>query len=82
MLSAGTWTLGVAFQALVLFIPLIKLGLKYKPQWRIRGIGLRSMGPVAAWSLGVVGVQEVANIVNARITNSAPFAGHDSCTAS
>ena len=77
MLSAGTWTLGVAFQALVLFIPLIKLGFKYKPQWGIRGIGLRSMGPVAAWSLGVMGVQEVANIVNARITNGAPFAGHD-----
>lgn len=77
MLSAGTWTLGVAFQALVLFIPLIRLGFRYKPKWGIRGIGLRSMGPVAAWSLGVMGIQEVANIVNARITNGAPFAGHD-----
>ena len=77
MLSAGTWTLGVAFQALVLFIPLIRLGFKYRPTWGIRGIGLRSMGPVAAWSLGVMGIQEVSNIVNARITNGAPFAGHD-----
>ena len=77
MLSAGTWTLGVAFQALVLFVPLIRLGFRYRPKWGIRGIGLRSMGPVAAWSLGVMGVQEVANIVNARITNGAPFAGHD-----
>ncbi|MBW3095556.1 hypothetical protein KIH75_09505, partial [Bifidobacterium sp. 64T4] len=77
MLSAGTWTLGVAFQALVLFIPLFRLGFKYKPKWGIRGIGLRSMGPVAAWSLGITGVQEVANIVNARITNGAPFAGND-----
>ena len=30
-LTAGTWTLGVAFQALVLFIPLTKIGLKYRP---------------------------------------------------
>lgn len=77
MLSAGTWTLGVAFQALVLFIPLIRMGFKYKPQWGLRGIGLRSMGPVAAWSLGVTGVQELANIINTRITNGAPFAGND-----
>ena len=33
-LTAGTWTLGVAFQALVLFIPLTKIGLKYRPTLR------------------------------------------------
>ena len=53
-LTAGTWTLGVAFQALVLFIPLTRIGLKYRPQFGLRGIGLRSMGPVAAWSVGIV----------------------------
>ncbi|KFJ01429.1 murein biosynthesis integral membrane protein MurJ [Bifidobacterium stellenboschense] len=77
MLTAGTWTLGVAFQAIVLFIPLMRLGLHYRPQWGVSGIGLKAMGPVAAWSVGVMGVQELANIVNARITNGAPFAGND-----
>ena len=77
MLTAGTWTLGVAFQAVILFVPLMRLGLHYRPHWGVSGIGLKAMGPVAAWSVGVMGVQELANIVNARITNGAPFAGND-----
>ncbi|KFI40773.1 putative integral membrane protein MviN [Bifidobacterium actinocoloniiforme DSM 22766] len=74
-LTAGAWTLGVAFQALVLFIPLIQSGFTYRPRWGLKGIGLRSMGPVAAWSLGVVVIDQLANIVNARITNGAPLEG-------
>ena len=77
MLTAGTWTLGVAFQALILFAPLLRMGFRYRPQWGLSGIGLKSMGPVAAWSVGVMGVQEISNIVTARITNGAPFAGGD-----
>ncbi|WP_152973603.1 murein biosynthesis integral membrane protein MurJ [Bifidobacterium aesculapii] len=76
-LTAGAWTLGVAFQAVILFAPLMRLGIHYRPQWGVSGIGLKAMGPVAAWSVGVMGVQELANIVNARITNGAPFAGDD-----
>ncbi len=76
-LTAGAWTLGVAFQALVLFVPLLRLGFRYRPCFGIHGIGLRSMGPVAAWSFGVMVVQELANIINTRITNGAPAAGGD-----
>ncbi|MBW3081381.1 murein biosynthesis integral membrane protein MurJ [Bifidobacterium saguinibicoloris] len=76
-LTAGTWTIGVAFQALILFVPLMRSGLKYRPQWGVSGIGLKAMGPVAAWSMGVMGMQEITNIVNARISNGAPFAGGD-----
>ena len=65
-LTAGTWTLGVAFQALVLFIPLTRIGLKYRPKFGVHGIGLRSMGPVAAWSLGIVGVDQIVNIIVTR----------------
>ncbi|WP_425605050.1 lipid II flippase MurJ [Bombiscardovia apis] len=75
-LTAGAWTLGVAFQALILFIPLIRSGFVYRPRWGLKGIGLRSMGPVAAWSLGVVVIDQLANIVNARITNGAPLEGN------
>lgn len=76
-LTAGAWTLGVAFQALVLFVPLLRLGFTYRPCFGIHGIGLKSMGPVAVWSFGVMVVQELANIVNTRITNGAPAAGGD-----
>lgn len=72
-LTAGTWTLGVAFQALVLFMPLTKIGLKYRPQFGLRGIGLRSMGPVAAWSVGIVVIDQLANIVITRTSTNAPM---------
>lgn len=71
-LTAGTWTLGVGFQALILFLPLMHLGIRYRPNWGFRGIGLRSMGPVAAWSVGIVAVDQLATIINTRITTSAP----------
>ena len=75
-LTAGAWTLGVAFQALVLFIPLIMSGFRYRPRWGLRGIGLRSMGSVAAWSMCVVIINQLANVVNARINNGAPLEGN------
>lgn len=75
-LTAGAWTLGVAFQALVLFIPLIMSGFRYRPRWGLRGIGLRSMGSVAAWSMCVVVINQLANVVNARINNGAPLEGN------
>lgn len=78
-LTAGTWTLGVAFQALVLFIPLTRIGLKYRPKFGVHGIGLRSMGPVAAWSLGIVGVDQIVNIIVTRVATSAPFKVRNSC---
>lgn len=71
-LTAGTWTLGVAFQALILFVPLFHIGIHYRPSWGIRGIGLRSMGSVAGWSLGIVLMGQASNIVNTRILTSAP----------
>lgn len=71
-LTAGAWTLGVACQALVLFIPLAHCGIRYRPRWGIRGIGLRSMGPVAAWSLGIVIIDQLITIVDTRVTMSAP----------
>ena len=76
MLTAGTWTLGVAVQALVLFIPLFRLGVHYRWRWGVHGIGLRSMGSVAAWSLGIVGVDQLLTILSTRITTNAPLRAH------
>ena len=53
-LTAGAWTAGVAFQALVLFIPLLRCGIHYRPRWGLHGLGLRSMGQVAVWSIDMV----------------------------
>ncbi|MBW3088660.1 oligosaccharide flippase family protein [Bifidobacterium sp. 82T24] len=77
MLTAGTWTLGVAFQALVLFIPLLRIGLKYRIRWGLHGIGLRSMGKVAVWSLALTVLNLVIGMVTSQINTGAPHAGHD-----
>lgn len=71
-LTAGAWTLGVAFQALILFLPLRKIGLHYRPSWGIHGFGLRSMGSVAAWGIGIVIVDQLQTIVNQRVLTSVP----------
>ncbi len=73
LLTAGFWTLGVAAQALVLFWPLMKSGIHYRPSFGIRDIGLRAMGPVAAWSTGIVIVTQIVVMITTHITTSVPF---------
>lgn len=76
-LTAGTWTLGVAFQALILFVPLIRLGFKYRPSFGLTGFGLKAMGPVALGSLGVVAITQISDIVLTRIATLAPQRAHE-----
>lgn len=49
-------TVGVAAQALILFWPLARLGLKIRPRFGWRGIGLAAAGKLGGWTLatGVV----------------------------
>jgi putative peptidoglycan lipid II flippase len=46
-LLAGTATLGVVAQGLVLLWPLWRTGFRYRPRLRLRGVGLGSAGAVA-----------------------------------
>ena len=71
-LTAGAWTLGVAVQAIILFIPLFRLGFRFHWKFGVRGIGLRTMGPIAAWSLGIVVIDQIANIITTRVLTGAP----------
>ncbi|MBW3092769.1 murein biosynthesis integral membrane protein MurJ, partial [Bifidobacterium sp. 82T10] len=75
-LTAGTWTLGVAFQALILFLPLTRCGIRYRPRFGVAGIGLKSMGSVAGWSVGIVILDQLVNIITTNITTSAPDQAH------
>ena len=34
------------------------------------------MGPVAAWSLGIVGIDQIVNVILTRIATSAPYRAH------
>ena len=57
---AGTTTLGIAMQALVLFIPLRRLGMHLRPNFGWRGIGLREPAKLAAWTLAAGAVANLS----------------------
>jgi putative peptidoglycan lipid II flippase len=60
---AGTATLGVAVQALVLFFFWKRIGLRYRPDFRWRGVGLGTAGKLAGWTFGMLMVTQLAGIV-------------------
>ncbi|WP_227423783.1 murein biosynthesis integral membrane protein MurJ [Pengzhenrongella sicca] len=82
-LLAGTTTLGVIAQALVLLIPLRRSGFQYRPRWGVRGVGLGQAGRVASWTfvglvvgqLGIIVVTRVASAVAAAVEPGAAAAG-------
>ncbi|WP_432510221.1 murein biosynthesis integral membrane protein MurJ [Kineococcus sp. SYSU DK001] len=73
-LLAGTATLGIVAQALVLFWPLRRAGFRYRPRWGFRGIGLRSAGRVAGWTFAAVVVGQAVFFFT---TNTASRAGQE-----
>lgn len=73
-LLAGTATLGVVAQALVLVVPLYRSGFRFRPVWGLRGHGLGKASSVALWAfaalavgqLGFLAVSNVAAAASAR----------------
>jgi putative peptidoglycan lipid II flippase len=79
LLLAGTATLGVAAQAVVLFLFWRRAGLRYRPDFHWRGVGLGSTGRTAGWLFGMVVVTQLAGIVQ---TNVASLATGDAAAVS
>jgi putative peptidoglycan lipid II flippase len=70
-LLAGTATLGVAAQALVLVVPLRRLGFRYRPVWGLRGSGLGSASRVAMWTFAAIAVSQLGFIVTSKVMTRA-----------
>ena len=68
---AGTATLGVALQALVLIVPLRRSGFRYRPVWGFRGAGLGSASRVAMWTFAAIGVSQLGFIVTSKVMTRA-----------
>ncbi len=68
---AGSATLGVSLQALVLLLPLRAVGFRFRPRWRWRGTGLRSAGLVAGWTFAALLCTQIAFLVLSRISTGA-----------
>lgn len=69
-LAAGH-TVGIVAQALLLLWPLSKLGLKIRPKFGLKGMGLRSTGQIAAWTLVAMLIGNVANLLYFRLISGA-----------
>jgi putative peptidoglycan lipid II flippase len=66
LLGIGT-TLGVVMQALVLVPVLRRAGYRFRPSRGFRGAGLSVAGGLAAWTIGLVLVNQVAYAVIVRL---------------
>ena len=66
-LLAGSATLGVAVQALVLFWFWRRAGLRYRPDFAWRGVGLRSTAGVASWTFGMLLLTTIAGFVETSV---------------
>lgn len=70
-LVAGSATLGVASQALILFAFWRKAGLSFRIDFGFRGIGLGTMGKVALWTFLTVLLTQAVGLFNTRVMNLA-----------
>lgn len=70
-LLAGTATLGIVAQALILFWPLRRAGFHYRPRWGFRGFGLRSSGRIAGWTFAGVIASQLVFVLTSNTTSNA-----------
>lgn len=74
-LVAGTATIGIAAQALVLIIPLYRSGFRYTPVFRVRGSGLGRATKVAGWAFAALAVGQLGYLIISNLAAAAGNAG-------
>jgi putative peptidoglycan lipid II flippase len=72
---AGSATLGIAAQALILFWFWRRVGLRYRPDFRWRGVGLRAAGRMASWTFGMLLLTTLAGVVQTQVVLTASGVG-------
>ncbi|MGR0218816.1 murein biosynthesis integral membrane protein MurJ [Agromyces sp. ZXT2-6] len=72
---AGAATLGIITQAVSLFWFWRRVGLRYRPDFHWRGVGLRSAGRMAGWTFGMLLLTTAAGIVQTQVVASASGQG-------
>lgn len=72
---AGSATLGIVTQAVSLFWFWRRIGLRYRPDFHWRGVGLRSAGRMAGWTFGMLLLSTAAGIVQTQVVATASNQG-------
>ncbi len=68
---AGSATLGVIVQAMVLFYFWKRIGLRFRPDFHFRGVGLGAAGKMATWTFGMLILTTIAGIVETQVVSLA-----------
>ncbi|WP_137845732.1 murein biosynthesis integral membrane protein MurJ [Microbacterium sp. 2FI] len=71
-LLAGTATLGIVVQTVILFAFWRRTGLHVRPDFRWRGVGLGQIGRLAGWTFLMVVAGQLAGIVQSRVLSQIP----------
>jgi putative peptidoglycan lipid II flippase len=74
-LLAGTATLGIVAQTLVLMLFWRRSGLRLRPDFHWRGIGLRHIGRLAGWTFLMVIVGQIAGLIQSQALSLASGVG-------
>lgn len=67
VLLGGSTTVAVAAQALILFVAWRRVGVRYRPDFRWRGVGLGSAGQLAGWTFAMLLVTQAAGLLETNI---------------
>ena len=70
-LLAGTATLGIVIQAVILLMFWRRTGLHVRPDFRWRGVGLDQLGRLAGWTFLMVVAGQLAGLVQSRVLSDA-----------
>ena len=70
-LLGGGATLGIAVQMFFLLLFWRRTGLKYRPDFRWRGVGLSSAGKAASWTFGMIVITQLTIVVQTRVASLA-----------
>lgn len=81
VLFAGSATIGVVCQALVLVPFLRRAGVSYRWRWGLRGSGLGRAGTVATWTFVGQAIGLLGYVVVSRVASAAPGATCDPSSA-
>jgi putative peptidoglycan lipid II flippase len=70
-LLAGSATLGVIAQSLILFLSWKKIGINFSLNFSWRGVGLRPAMRAATWTIGMVLVSQIGGLVQTFVASRA-----------
>lgn len=69
-LLAGSWSAGVAAQALILFFFWKRIGLHFTLTFKLRGLGLRPALKAATWTLAMLLITQIGGLIQTNLTSS------------